>query len=84
MSQYGSKYGKLCHSQICNKALTYYIFRTIKENGNCVEFDTVANYNHIIPSLVVLACSCLGLGGVPGKMILDDFEGMIHMVSHNN
>ena len=52
VSQYGSKPGRLCHSAILNKVLTYDILRATKKNGVCAESDAVANYNHIILALM--------------------------------
>ena len=79
-SQYGSRSGHLCHSAILNKILTYDILRATMKDGAYAEFYAVANYDQMIPALVVLACNRLGLGDAPSKMLLDALENTVHQV----
>ena len=44
------------------------------------EFDAVVNYDRMISALVVLACSRIGLGEAPGRMILDALENNVHRI----
>ena len=66
-SQYRSKQGHLCHSAMLNKILTFDFLRLTKKGGSYVEFDATANYDCMIPALVPLACSRMGLGSAPGE-----------------
>ena len=78
--QYGLQARHLCYSAILNKILTYDIMRATKKDGAYAEFDAVANYDCMIPVLVVLDCNQLGMGDAPGRMLLDALEKTIHRV----
>ena len=77
-SQYRSRTGKLCQSVILNKVITCDLFRLTKTNGAVAEFDAMANYDQMIPSLAALACRRLGMGTNSCTMMLDTMENMDH------
>ena len=56
----------------------YDILRATKQRGAYAEFDATKNYDRMVPALVVLTWSILGLGMVPGKMLLDSLEHLVH------
>ena len=61
-----------------NKILTYYYFRLTKENAATAEFDVAANYDRILPALVVIACRRLGLGKQAGDLLFDSLANLKH------
>ena len=60
--------------------LTYNLFRLTKTNGAVAEFDAMANYGWMIPTIVAMACRRLGMGKNVCNMMLDAMENMEHRV----
>ena len=53
---------QICQSAILNKILTFDIMKLMRETGSMAEFDAKANYDRIIPDLVILASQTIGMG----------------------
>ena len=58
----------------------YDYFCLTKENTVTAEFHTTANYDHILPVLVVIACRRLGLGQRIGDLLFDSLSNPRHRV----
>ena len=79
-SQYGNMNGKQAQSTVLNKILTYDYFRLTKENAATAEFDATANYDRILPALVVITCRQLGLGKQAGDILFDSLANLKHQI----
>ena len=75
--------GKQAQSAVLNKVLTYDYFRLTRENTATSEFDASANYDRILPALVVIACQRLGLGEKVADLLYDSLINLKHQVRTN-
>ena len=71
---------KQAQSAVLNKILLYDYFRMTKENAATAEFDAKANYDIILPALVVIASRQLGLGKRAGDLIYDSLTDLKHKI----
>ena len=61
--------GKQAQSAGLNKVITYDLIRLTYQDAATSEFNAMANYDRIMPTLAMIVCQCLGLAKKPADLL---------------